>query len=384
MPNKIWHPNDINSAQWFMEGAELDEDSWQKTLIPSPGTADFLNLPEPLKNVLRLDSPDLIVTMELNNADVPILSVEITTTTPQSQHFKQRIPRLIAAAEADIPAIYIIPKRKRTRSGNYSLGADAYFTTSKIQQIHHIPVLVYHYPDDDGHLISDSRFPNQPRLSEASTQRTFRTIKTVIRDAFAGRDSHSLCDDPWIRNEIAEQRAIGDTANVEIGNYSTLTLINTRELGDFLKHNTNMRTSRIRDTMEKLPDRITKRAETLIFRPSGRLFQHAGDPYVGMLAFFDYAFCRTGRGVEDRNRNIIHMPVGEKVSRILDEFATSGYHKFWENDCPFRIDDVPTADQQFRISHCLQYGCVFTKIKPLRILGYFSDMIVFQDSVLVF
>jgi len=30
------------------------------------------------------------------------------------------------------------------------------------------------------------------------------------------------------------------------------------------------------------------------------------------------------------------------------------------------------------------YSCVYSKIKPLRILGRFSDMIVFQDSILVF
>jgi hypothetical protein len=45
---------------------------------------------------------------------------------------------------------------------------------------------------------------------------------------------------------------------------------------------------------------------------------------------------------------------------------------------------VPDIDDQFKISHHLQYGCVFTKIKPLRIFGYFSDMIIFQDAILIF
>ena len=102
MPNKIWHASDINAAQWFIAGSSLANLGWVPVQIPTPGTAEFLNLPEQLKNILRLDKPDLMASLDIGGIDVPVISIEITTTTPQSQHAKQRVSRLVAAAEADI------------------------------------------------------------------------------------------------------------------------------------------------------------------------------------------------------------------------------------------------------------------------------------------
>ena len=89
-------------------------------------------------------------------------------------------------------------------------------------------------------------------------------------------------------------------------------------------------------------------------------------------------------GGKDRIKNLVYMPMKTEINNIVDEFCPKGYHFYWQNKCPFGSDSVPTISKQFAISHHLQYGCVFSKIKPLRILGFFSDMIIFQDSILVF
>ena len=46
--------------------------------------------------------------------------------------------------------------------------------------------------------------------------------------------------------------------------------------------------------------------------------------------------------------------------------------------------NVANFNDQFKISHHLQYGCVYTKNKPLRIYGYFCDLLLFKDAVLIF
>lgn len=388
MPNKIWHAGDNNAADWFEEGVAPAGLVWDKVTIPKPGTAEFLNLPESFKNILRLDAPDIIATLEVNRTDRPVVSVEITTTTPQSQHAKQRVPRLVAAAETDVASIYIIPGRKLSGGTFYSLGADLYFGTSRIGAFNDIPVLVYRFPDTGGLLQYSTRYPNQPELTAPEIEDAFTTICAIIKHKLA--NPHSLRDfknaldhDTWIRSQVNAQRAIGAAATVNIANYTTLTEIDTTDLQNFLRTNTGMKGGRITETVGKLPDRIHSRERTLIMRAS-RLFAHAGDPYCGMLAFFDYAFCRIGRGVEDRDKNLIFMPAASGISQITDQFAPNGYHRFWERKCPFSSSSVPSVDAQFNISHHLQYGCVYTKIKPLRIYGYFSDMIIFQDAVLVF
>ena len=50
----------------------------------------------------------------------------------------------------------------------------------------------------------------------------------------------------------------------------------------------------------------------------------------------------------------------------------------------FKSTEIKDVKSQFKISHHLQYGCTYTKNKPLRIYGYFCDMMIFKDGVLVF
>ncbi|MGD6960071.1 hypothetical protein ACQCWA_20825 [Rossellomorea aquimaris] len=381
--NKIWHASNLNSADWFINGSSLNM-NWQPMVIPNAGSADFLNLPESIKKILRLDKPDLIATVDLGGVDVPVVSIELTTTTPQSQHAKQRVPRLVAAAEANVPSIYIIPGRKLSGGSSYRLGADLYYGVDKIQQINGIPVFIYTYPDNGGNLIHDRNYPNQPDLTSQSMIAAFRTIDELILNRINRLGIQGLYNNPWVVQELQNQANIGSQANVLVSNYNTLTEIPTTDLQQFLMQNTNMTSSRINNTISKLPSRITNRHQTIIFRPGGRLLQHANDPYSGMMAFFDYCFCRIDRGVEDREKNLLYMPMNDQINNITDEFSPAGYHRYWQNSCPFRLSGVPTVDQQFQISHHLQYGCEFSKSKPLRILGYFSDMLIFQDSVLVF
>ncbi len=384
MPNKIWHSGDINSANWFIRGVTQLGLTWEKAIIPEPGTAEFMNLPEQIKQILRLDKPDLIATLEIDGKDFPVLSIEITLTTPQSQHAKQRIPRLIAAAEAGVPAIYIILERKKSGDSIYSIGTDLFYCLDRIQQINRIPVLIYYYPDDSGNPMHDPHFPNQPDLSATSIINNFKSIKRIIKNKLAGLEVASLYNDTWISTELEKQKHVAEGIHLRISSYTTLKQINTSDLESFLARNTKMASDRIQQTVARLPDRIRIREKTLIFRPGGRLFEHANDPYSGMLAFFDYSFCRIGRRVEDRHKNLVYMPIKEDISKIVDEFCPDGYHRYWEHKCPFSKESLPSVKDQFEISHNLQYGCVYTKIKPLRILGYFSDMIIFQDSLLVF
>ena len=61
-----------------------------------------------------------------------------------------------------------------------------------------------------------------------------------------------------------------------------------------------------------------------------------------------------------------------------------GYQKYYDVNCPFKSSELENYQSQFKISHHLQYGCTYTKNKPLRIYGYFCDMMIFKDGVLIF
>jgi len=387
--NKIWHAGNLNEANWF-----INNSSHAGTLhfipmeIPKPGSAAFLNLPEPMKNILRLDAPDLIVTIEIAGVDTPVVVLELTTTTPQSQHAKQRMPRLVAAAEALVPSIYIIPRCKRSGGTLYSLGPDVHFFQEKIYTYTNVPSLQYDWPDSNGGLLNDLTYPNEPRSTEPSIIKAFQVIEEFINERLAAMNAadyiRRLGVNGLLTAELTLQSTAARAATVAVGNFPTLVEINTADLAAFMTTNTGMAVNHINNTLSRIPERIKKRDRTIIFQPSGRILGHAGDPYTGMLAFFDYCFCRFGANIEERNKNLVLMPMNPALNTISTHYASDGYHHYWENKCPFRNPTTPTINEQFKLSHNLQYGCVFTKIKPLRIHGYFSDMIIFQDSVLVF
>lgn len=381
--NKIWHARDIDSIKWFLKGIG-ETSGWQDVQIPNPGSAEFLNLPEPLKRILALDKPDLIVTMAPNGVDIPVLSIEITTTTPQSQHAKQRVARLVAAAEEGIPSIYIIPKLKKSGGSSYRLGSDLYYCLNKITEINKTPCTLFFYPDEEGVLQKDRRHPGQPCLNKQPTKDCFEYIKEVLKyyrtnSSFKGIFTSSEI----VKNKTLATRKVGNERPVTIENFETLELIKTDSLIDYIKQNSSLSESHITKTIGDLPDRISNREYSLIFKPSGRMLAHAGDPYVGMFSFFDYVFCRSGGHIEDRHTNLIYLPLKEESRSIYSDFGGNGFQKYWKEKCPFSKDKFSYKDQ-FKIAHALQYGCVFTKSKPLRIYSYLSDMIVFKDCILVF
>lgn len=362
---------------------------WTREQIPDAGTAKFLNLPETIKRILRLDKPDLIATVDRNGIDVPAVSIEITQTTPHGQHSKQRVARLVAAAEADVASICIIPNRKKAvvngKPHMYNLGEDLYSVVRRIERINRVPVFIYHYPDQNGVLIDDPQFAGHPNLRNPETRSVFHTVDAIITSKLAGSQTSELYHDPWINSELQRIAAKAAQGSLLIDKYSTLSVIDTAQLAEYLADHTAMDEQRIAATCSRLPQRVASRRKTLVFAPNGRLFEKAGDPYCGMMAFFDYAFCRTGRSVEDRSINLMYMPLKSGKSRsITDDFSTKGYHNFWKRDSAFRSKEVPTVDEQFRISHELQYGGIFTMTKPLRIFGYFADLIAFRDALLVF
>lgn len=379
---KIWHPNDIDSAYWFATGAGIPINN-NIFIIPTAGSPDFLNLPETIKNILALDKPDLIITASPRGVDIPILSIEITKTTPQSQHAKQRMSRLIAAAEQGIPSIYIIPERKLSGGTMYGLGADLPHCLNTISNINQMPSVYFPYPDNNGVLLNDPTRPGSPLLTDQRTINFFRYVRDII-DYFVNTGSlTNLMFQNFTINKLHHMSASYRNYVPNWENYGTLKKIRTDELPTFLRDNTELTTRWIAQTIADLPKRISQREFTYVFSPEGRILEHAGDPYVGMFGFFDYMFCRSGKHVEDRSSNLVYMPLKEASRSINSEFREKGFGSYYENKCPFSFDTL-TVKRQFEIAHALQYGCKFTKSKPLRIYSYFSDLIIFKDGILVF
>ena len=376
--------NELN-FNWFKKGISSDFNfTFEK--IPNPGDPKFLNLPEKLKNILRLDKPDLIISKKNENIERPILCIEITKSKPASQHIEQRIPRIIAAAESDVCSIYICPKK--IDGYTYKFNPKHYDLLNKISSINKIPSVFFHYSNSNDILLDEDGFPGLPKLLHPNMLEMFDLIKDYINhdQNFENHDYKVFDCQSW---KIKFEKQKNDTEGkiYKIEDLPTCKLINTSQLKNYLEGYQDLNINWINKTVENLPSRITSREKTLILQPdtkSSRLFAHAADPYVGMLGSFDYAFCRVGRNVEERKINLVFMPLNSEDAQIKKVMGPKGYQKYYDVNCPFKSSELENYQSQFKISHHLQYGCTYTKNKPLRIYGYFCDMMIFKDGVLIF
>lgn len=376
--------NQLN-FDWFVKGIKNEFDcSFRK--IPNPGDPEFLNLPEKLKNILRLDKPDLIISKINHNIERPILSIEITKSKPASQHIEQRIPRIIAAAESDVCSIYICPKK--INGYTYNFQPKHYDLLNKISKINKTPAVFFHYSNIDDILSDENGFPGFPKLSHPNMIEMFSLIGDYIRHDENYKDiSYKIFDCLSWKNKFEQQKIDSNGEVYEVDKLRSCEIIDTANLKGFLEDYQDVSKSWIDNTIKSLPSRISDRKKTLILKPnvkSSRLFEHAADPYVGMLGSFDYAFCRIGRNVEEREINLIFMPLNSEDAFVKKVMGPKGYNKYYKTNCPFKNPKLDNFQSQFKISHHLQYGCTYTKNKPLRIYGYFCDLMIFKDGVLVF
>lgn len=374
--------NELN-FNWFKKGIK-NKYPCKLEIIPTPGDAEFLNLPEKLKNILRLDKPDLIISKKENSLERPILSIEITKSAPLSQHIEQRIPRIIAAAESDVCSIYICPKNLR----NYKFQPKHYDLLNKISLINKVPAIFFHYSNVDDVLSDESGIPGCPKLTHANMVEMFDLINDYILHDENYRDlNYKIFDCHSWKNKFEKQKTDSAGKYYKIEDLRSCEIITTQNLEEYLLDYQDVNSSWISKTIKNLPSRIYSREKTLILKPqvsSSRLFAHAADPYVGMLGSFDYAFCRVGRNIEEREINLVFMPLNTEDAYVKKVMGPKGFHKYYKTNCPFKSSQIENYKSQFKISHHLQYGCMYTKNKPLRIYGYFCDMMIFKDGMLIF
>ena len=374
--------NEINYT-WATKGIGNNYNfSYEK--IPKAGNSEFLNLPEKIKNILRLDKPDIIISKIINNKEIPLISIEITKSKPASQHIEQRMPRIIAAAESGVSAIYICPKK----INNFNFNLKHYDLMHKIGIINKIPTFFFHYPNNNNILLDEEGLSGCPKIHSEQMENVFCIIKEIINEDENRTSLHyNLFNNKTILQKFENQKILANGNKYMIENLPSCEIIDTKNIKNYLSSYMEKNSQWINSTVLNLPQRITSRSKTIIFKPqyeSSRLFDHAGDPYTGMLGAFDYAFCRIGKNIEDRDTNLIYMPQNINDSYLHKVFSIEGYNNFYINSCPFKKDNVANFNDQFKISHHLQYGCVYTKNKPLRIYGYFCDLLLFKDAVLIF
>ena len=351
--------------------------------IPINSSKEFTELPAYIADILYLDKPDVILAGRIDGIhEKPLFSIEFASCTPQYQHALQRFSRMMASVAAGCPSLIIMARQKAENSGGgtiYQRSRALEYGAVKLMDAYRIPAFVFDWPEVEGVLQNE---PNTglPILNAAS----ILSLKNLLQQSFIAFNNNDYISALWklpdviaLIDKMRNQAYYGGAPTIDRpGGGGVAASQASLKLWD-----TNVLLSDIRSTragaarfLAAIPDFIERRSQSLVFNPT-RIVKHAGDPYVGMIGYYDIAFCRNGPSSRDRVYNLVAYCNGLSINEV--EMAMGG---FVQRICPFTKSITPTNVLQY--SYNLKHGCRETKIKPIRIYSELADMVVFDDGII--
>lgn len=405
----LWYGESEDFAKYLVENTNLNILPHQyKKMYKSDADSPkhFFEMPDHIKQLLRYDSPDVIIDYE----DEPILVLEYTLSAGSGDHPYQRMPRIICACEREVPAIYIMPEYKAIkRSRVYSwdnLNPLSVYVFEQIMGICGTPALFYYWPShypmnaenaynlSAGGLKYDAKYIECPDSADVGMQRMFKFINEVLvktkGDVISGRKSliHTMVCREERERMLKDFADKGWPTDRLPNNSNSSIIVPTEYLINYLKKY-ETKTYKIGKFIG-----ADSRPETVIMFTNAS-FRKSGDPYVGELAALDFLKCREGKTYEDRKRNLVlsyaKVNIDEKnKTLLLDTSAKASIDDFCDmvnknernNNLAIRVkcyagiigEEIPRYYMQMR------YGTVFSKNKSTRISAYFADAILFKDG----
>ena len=368
---------------------------WLQALFPAPtyqfefrklpasnNSKNFVRLPGYVGDILYLDKPDLILSGCIDGVhERPLLSLDFAACTPQYQHALQRFSRMMAAVSNGCPSAIVFPLRKKEGSGGstmYQRSQALEFGAVRLMDVFRTPAVVFDWPDTDGILDSDPTYHGYPPLNSPEVAQLKDFVKEAIAQFTNVDYIGALNRSPEVVKATHRMRA-----RAYVGNHPTIAKpgggagVGGQQKLDLKPTSTMIgeiasRSVKHRKMVKDIPSFITSREKSLVFYPT-RIVKHAGDPYVGMLSYYDISFCRTGAHTRDRQYNLVADCENVPIAEVYDSLRS-----YNNETCPFT---KPISDVGFYSYH-FKNGCSQTKSKPLRIYGELVDVIVFKDGCL--
>ena len=414
---RVWYSTE-SYADYFINNTDLRNFPVEKFYLLESDAKDddFHALPDHIKQILKLDCPDLIIERKMPTYSEPILSIEITTEAGTGHNVFQRFGRIVSAVEHGIPSFYIYPKakiitRKRTNSTKWDkINPLIFHALEVLMRTYSVPALFYFFPSDyenskdplkskylkDQGLKCSSdivKYPGCPDETDPEMQSMFLAINTLISKVESGTPREA-CQKILIDPVYDDRRTLMQQMFFNLSkrkkdkmklspNTSTVT-VPTKYLINYLKaHNYE------ESQYESL---LKQREETVIYTLGTKGFR--ADPYAGCLTAIDFMQCRAGSRYtfEERNKNLVvafGKVVSDAANEIIDINGSMSVERFCKdvrssekrNLLKNKYSDLKEG-QVPRYYMQVRYGSMFSKNKAVRMFSYYADAILFKDGAL--
>lgn len=377
----VYFEGDESVKAWLNSIIDTKHNVIYKKMPLKNASAGYADLPAYVSDILYLDKPDLIISMIHEGHEKPLLSIEFSGSTPQYQHALQRFSRMLASATVDCPSVLIIPFRKRANSSAsiYTRSTSVEYGAVKLVDIFQTPCFVLDWESDAQGFLMNQPSTQYPLISSPGIS----SLKDLIQACIASRQdinySHSLFQKKIVHKLIDENRANAyrngppSISNPSGGSRASRVKLDLLDTNNLLNDISNLSPFH-QQLCTQAPEFIKDRKESLVFYPK-RIIKKSGDPYVGMISYYDVAFTRYGKSTRDRHFNLVAYAKELSINEV-----TGGMSTFVERQCPFNQDLTKANSKLY--NHHLRNGCKATKGKPIRIYAELADIVIFKDGVL--
>lgn len=374
-----YYEGDDSVKEWL--SLLVEADITFKKLPTRNASNDYADLPAYISDILYLDKPDLILSMVHEGHEKPLISIEFASCTPQYQHALQRFSRMLASISAGCPSVLIIPSIKKSNDAEnvYRRSTAIEYGAVKLMDVFKTPCFIIDWPTDDNHFLLNEDNMQYPLIESDG----IRQLKSLVSSCIESREDvnyanslmkkkvvHQLID---ISRSNAYRKGAPSIQNPSGGDKKSRVKLDLVQTSDLLEE-ISIRSAFDKALCENAPSFIKMREESLVFYPT-RITKKAGDPYVGMIGYYDIAFTRFGEHTRERHYNLVAYAKDVSIKEVTDVMTN-----YVDNICPFK-DGLKSSTSKMYNYH-LKKGCKETKSKPIRIYAELADIVIFKDGVL--
>lgn len=271
----------------------LQEGIWFQGLHPALDGVPLLSFSQIesplLKQVLAYDRPDIILADSANpksTRQVPILVIERTTEVPSGHNVGQRFGRLVAAAQARVPAVYFGPyaayKHGGATQGPRYMNLRLFYALDKMATIEDTAITTINWPvDKDYELI---QLPIKDARVKEYLEMFFNLYRThglpnMLRHIMNSTFQKQRDDErnQFTLKEVARPKEYDlPPGSVTIGRRESISVLATQNPGNL-------------------------RCREVVFYNIGMRYVRS-DPYTGMALLYSYLYCG---GMKQRVKDLI-------------------------------------------------------------------------------
>lgn len=431
----VWYTGSKDQADYIIEySKKLNKDAIALPLPDNAIKGQSRMLSKKFLEYFFLDFPDIIISERSDLDKLPIIGIEILEQKPVGWNHTQRFSRSAASIILSVPFAYLMPQKRymfdeykgrdKDRADNiYNVGGklikenlrkefQLLFSIFKLSNIHSVPCLAFFWPVNDeykflseGLVYNDNshlRWKQLPPAPISKSGEKFEEIGNLFNFIDLVIDYYEN-DKPvfGLMNEVLVKKSLDKIDPQKTVLYSDKHVKLKDPNNGNIKIARRIETSKFINKSKKMPGLKGAYLEKLINSENFKKFTSKpfsiiieinsdplkgnrgfSDPYSGVVASFDYRYCREltkSKDIRKRDYNLVFMPLHKNAAQFFEKILSIQFKG--TRNIKIRWQDRNNVQDTINITKELFMMPSYTLKKELKNFFYFSDLIITKNNL---